>query len=66
MTAMPDSTPPATGAAPEGANPDPHPARRGQVRYPLDELLAETDHVHPLPPEQREWLDAPAVGHEVI
>jgi antitoxin ChpS len=36
------------------------------VRYTLDELLAETDHVHPLPPEQREWLDAPAVGREVI
>ena len=66
MTAMPDSTPPATDAAQEGANPDPHLARRGRVRYPLDELLAETDHVHPLPPEQREWLDAPAVGREVI
>lgn len=66
MTAMPESTPPPTDAAHEGANPDPHQARRGRVRYTLDELLAQTDHVHPLPPEQREWLDAPAVGREVI
>ena len=37
-----------------------------QVRRTLDELLAEAEAAgqHPLPPEQREWVDAPAVGRE--
>lgn len=36
-------------------------------RYTLDELLAEAEAAgtYPLPPEQREWVDAPAVGREV-
>ncbi|WP_436918394.1 hypothetical protein [Enterobacter hormaechei] len=35
-------------------------------RYTLDELLAEAQASgqYPLPPEQREWVDAPAVGRE--
>ena len=33
-------------------------------RYTLDELLAESDYSQPLPPEEREWVDAPAVGRE--
>ncbi|EOD2582347.1 MAG: hypothetical protein PHS77_08230 [Gallionellaceae bacterium] len=35
-------------------------------RYTLDELLAEAKESgqYPLPPEQREWVDAPAVGRE--
>lgn len=37
-----------------------------RVRYTLDELLAEADASgqYPLPPEEREWVDAPAVGRE--
>ena len=37
-----------------------------QVRHTLDELLAESkaSGQYPLPPEQREWVDAPAVGRE--
>ena len=39
-----------------------------QVRHTLDELLAESkaSGQYPLPPEQREWVDAPAVGREVL
>lgn len=39
-----------------------------QVRRTLDELLAETEASgqYPLPPEQREWVDAPAVGRELL
>ncbi len=39
-----------------------------QPRYTLDELLAEAEAagVYPLPPEEREWVDAPAVGRELI
>ena len=33
-------------------------------RYTLDELLAESVYSQPLPPEEREWVDAPAVGRE--
>lgn len=37
-----------------------------RVRYTLAELLAEAEAAggYPLPPEQREWVDAPAVGRE--
>ena len=39
-----------------------------QVRYTLAELLAEAEAAggYPLPPEQREWVDAPAVGREPL
>lgn len=39
-----------------------------QVRYKLAKLLAEAEAAgtYPLPPEQREWVDAPAVGREVL
>lgn len=39
-----------------------------QVRRTLDELLAEAEASgqHSLPPEQREWVDAPAVGRELL
>ena len=39
-----------------------------QVRYTLDELLAEAEASgqYPLPPEQRELVDAPAVGRELL
>lgn len=36
--------------------------------YTLAELLAEaeTAGVYPLPAEEREWIDAPAIGKELI
>lgn len=39
-------------------NPRPH--------YTMAELLAESDYSHPQPIEEREWVDAPAVGRELI
>lgn len=35
-------------------------------RYTLAELLAASDYSEPQPAEQREWVDAPAVGREEI
>jgi antitoxin ChpS len=35
-------------------------------RYTLEELLAASDYSRPQPPEEREWVDAPAVGGELI
>ncbi|HHW4669141.1 AbrB/MazE/SpoVT family DNA-binding domain-containing protein [Xylella fastidiosa] len=37
-------------------------------QYTLDQLLAEAEAsgAYPLPPEEREWVDAPAVGRELI
>ncbi|EFG2861740.1 XRE family transcriptional regulator [Escherichia coli] len=37
-----------------------------RLRYTLGELLAEAEASgqYPLPPEQREWVDAPALGRE--
>lgn len=37
-----------------------------QVRYTLAELLAASDYSQPQPPEEREWVDAPAVGRELL
>ena len=39
-----------------------------RVRYTLDELLAEAEASgqYPLPPEQHEWVHAPAVGRELL
>ena len=34
--------------------------------YTLAELLAASDYSQPQPPEEREWVDAPAVGGELI
>lgn len=34
--------------------------------YTLAELLAASDYSQPQPPEEREWVDAPAVGRELI
>jgi antitoxin ChpS len=41
---------------------EPQPKRR----YTLAELLAASDYTQPQPPEAREWVDAPAVGGELI
>lgn len=35
-------------------------------RYTMAELLAASDYSEPQPPEEREWVDAPAVGGEPI
>ncbi|MDR2212954.1 MAG: antitoxin [Pseudomonadales bacterium] len=37
-------------------------------RYTLAQLLdeAEASKAYPLPPDEREWIDAPAVGRELI
>jgi hypothetical protein len=35
-------------------------------RYTLDELLAKCDSSEPLPSTEREWIDAPAVGRELL
>ncbi len=34
-------------------------------RYTLAELLAVSDYSQPQPAEEREWVDAPAVGREL-
>jgi len=41
---------------------DPQP----RTRYTLAELLAASDYSQPQPPDEREWVDAPAVGGELI
>lgn len=35
-------------------------------RYTLAELLAASDYSQPQPASEREWVDAPAVGGELI
>jgi antitoxin ChpS len=35
-------------------------------RYTLAELLAASDYSQPQPPEDREWVDARAVGREAL
>jgi antitoxin ChpS len=35
-------------------------------RYTLAELLDASDYSQPQPPEEREWIDAPTVGGELI
>ena len=41
-------------------------APRTSRRYTLDELLAASDYSQPQPLEEREWVDAPAAGEELI
>ena len=41
---------------------EPQPRRR----YTLAELLAASDYSEPQGPEEREWVDAPAVGRELL
>ena len=39
---------------------------RPKPRYTLDELLAKCDYSQPMTPEEREWIDAPPVGRELL
>ena len=39
---------------------------RTQARYTMAELLAASDYSRPQSPEEREWVDAPARGHEPL
>ncbi len=41
-------------------NPNPRP------RYTLTELLAASDYSEPQPPPDREWVDTPAAGGELL
>lgn len=38
---------------------------QGRPRYSMAELLAASDYSEPQPAEEREWVDAPAVGREL-
>lgn len=38
---------------------------RTKPRYTMDELLAASDYDEAQPSDQREWVDAPAVGREL-
>jgi len=35
-------------------------------KYTVEELLAESDYSYPMSAEDREWVDAPPVGRELI
>jgi antitoxin ChpS len=39
---------------------------KAKPRYTLAELLAASDYSEPQPLEDREWVDAPSVGGELI
>jgi antitoxin ChpS len=39
---------------------------RPRPKYTLEELLAASDYSQPLTPEEREWIDAPPVGRELL
>jgi antitoxin ChpS len=39
---------------------------QSRLRYTLAELLAASDYSQPQPTEEREWVDAPTVGRELI
>lgn len=39
---------------------------RVRPRYTMAELLAASDYSQPQPASEREWVDAPAVGREIL
>ena len=43
-----------------------HPNPKPKPRYTLKQLLEASDYSEPQPPEEREWVDAPAVGGELL
>lgn len=42
------------------------PVTKSRPKYTLDELLAASDYSFEKTEEDREWLDAPAVGKEIL
>lgn len=42
------------------------PAKPARPKYSIDELIAKCDLSAPYPDEAREWIDAPAVGRELL
>lgn len=41
-------------------------AKRARPKYTIEELIAKCDPTAPYPDEAREWIDAPAVGREIL
>ena len=41
-------------------------AAKRKPRYTLEELLKASDYTTPQTPEEREWVDAPSVGRELL
>ena len=39
---------------------------KSRPRYTLAELLSVSDYSQSQPPEEREWVDAPAIGGELL
>jgi antitoxin ChpS len=39
---------------------------KARPRYTMAELLAASDYSQPQPPEEREWVDVPAIGRELL
>ena len=39
---------------------------QNRPKYTLEELLAKSDYSAPMPAEDREWVDSPPVGRELI
>ena len=39
---------------------------KARPRYTMAQLLAASDYSQPQPPEEREWVDVPAVGREPL
>jgi antitoxin ChpS len=42
------------------------PSPKPRPRYTLEQLLEASDYSQPQPPEEREWVDAPATGRELL
>ena len=40
--------------------------RAARPRYKLTDLLSQCDYTLPITEEEREWIDAPSVGRELI
>lgn len=41
-------------------------AKPARAKYTIDELIARCDLTVPYTDEEREWIDAPAVGREIL
>lgn len=42
------------------------PSQRQRSKYTIEELLAQCNYSLPMDEEERQWLDAPRVGRELI